>query len=33
MIQSTMKKINKYTAIAVLSLLMAACTDFFDITN
>lgn len=33
MIQRIMRKINKYTAITVLSLLMAGCTDFFDITN
>ena len=33
MIQSIMRNINKYIAITVLSLLMAGCTDFFDITN
>ena len=33
MVQSIMRKINKYTAITVLSLLMAGCTDYFDITN
>jgi hypothetical protein len=33
MIQSNMRKISKYIAIVVLSLLMAGCTDFFDITN
>ncbi len=33
MIQRTMKNINKYTVITVLSLLITGCTDFFDITN